>query len=537
MTAAGRTGMPTTTSRADRRRSARAGSRVASAAFALVLGVAGGCINQPALLAPSDRKPFDRRAVEFPANTVLTPLVRGLNQPTAICFDNDRGMLLVAESGIDGSEPHLFGYHLADGKYVNVYPYGRTVSFFPTGFVIYGPVGGMVVHDGRVYVSHRDRDGRGVITAFGYDGTHATIVANLPAQGDYGVTDLVVKTDGGRDRLYFGIGTATNSGVVGLDNYEDGTLRHHPELHDQVYSPTNTPLVLNGSRFNTPNPGAGIGAPDIVVTTPFQPFGQGNQSRIRPEAIPNGAICSVALDGGGDFQVFATGLHNPRGLAVDEFDHLYATNDGMQLRGTRPIADDPDVMINVSPHWYGWPDYTTTGHPVTESMYAPPISFLLNSGYSELTQLINAPASDLHLAPFDTAIAGKFPSLSGAAKLAFVPRTGPFAALNGSAVVALDGDRAPYASGGLKLLGFVGGKVSLVNADDRTVKDFVFNTAGQPASRQEYGTVALERPIDVKFGPGGALYILDFGRMENDTAVPRYHNGTGAIYKLDAVGR
>ena len=530
--AAGRTGMPT--SRAVRPRAAW----VAGVALACALLPLVGCVNEPALLSAARRRPFDRQSVEYPSGYVLTPLVRGLNCPTAICFDADRNILLVAESGIDGSEPHIFGYHLSDGSYFSLYPFKRTVSFFPTGFVIYGPVGGMVVHDGRVYVSHRDRDGRGVITAFGYDGTHTTIVANLPAQGDYGVTDLLVN----KGRLYFGIGTATNSGVVGPDNYEAGWLRYHPDVCDQAYSWDNPPVswVLNGSRFNTPNPRAGLGQPDIVVTTPFQPFGQSNQSRILPAAIPNGAVCSVALDDGGDPQVLAIGLHNPRGLAVDAFDHLYAVNDGMQLRGTRPILNDPDVLIHVSANrWYGWPDYTTHGHSVTELAYGPPISFLVKSGYSELNPLINAEASDLRLPkPFEANLAAVFPSLSGAAKVSFVPATGPFAKFRGSAVVALDGDRAPYASGGLKLLGFVGGKVDLVDVEGgRQAHDFVFNTVPLPASRQPYGTVALERPCDVKFGPDGALYILDFGQMENDAAVPRYHNGTGAIYKLDAVAR
>ncbi len=535
--AAGRTtgtGTPTTTAVGRR---GGAGRRAVTAVVAVVVACAlssvGGCINQPALLSTADQRSIDRRLVEYPPGFALTPLVRGLNCPTALCFD-DRGDLLVAESGIDGSEPHLFGYHLSTGAYFNLYPFKRTVSFFPTGFVIYGPVGGMVAHHGRVYVSHRDRDGRGVVTSFGYDGTHATVVANLPAQGDYGVTDLVVS----KGRLYFGIGTATNSGVVGLDNWDAGWLKRHPDVHDEAFSWTDTLLVLNGLRFNAPNPRYGLGQPDIVVTTPFQPFGHSNQSRIRPGSLPNGAVCSVALDEGGDFKVEATGLHNPRGLAVDAYGHLYATNDGMQPRGTRPVLNDPDVLVGIFPNkWYGWPDYTTDGRPVTDPEYAPPVSFLTPSGYDELSPLINARASDLYLTQFTAAVAGRFPSLSGAAKLAFVPKAGPFAKYRDSAVVALDGDRAPFATSGLPLLGFVGGKVDLVDVNGRQVHDFIFNTARVPASRQGYGVAALERPCDAKFGPDGALYILDFGQMENDSAVPRYHNGTGAIYKLDAVSR
>jgi hypothetical protein len=52
---------------------------------------------------------------------------------------------------------------------------------------------------------------------------------------------------------------------------------------------------------------------------------------------------------------------------------------------------------------------------------------------------------------------------------------------------------------------------------------------------QPFGTVGLERPCDVKVGPDGAIYILDFGRMDNDSGVPRYYPGTGGLFKLDGV--
>jgi glucose/arabinose dehydrogenase len=114
-----------------------------------------------------------------------------------------------------------------------------------------------------------------------------------------------------------------------------------------------------------------------------------------------------------------------------------------------------------------------------------------------------------------------------------VPEKGPFSEFFHSAIVALDGDRAPFATSGSKEFeGPVGFKVSRVDLDTKQVKDFIRNTTGTPASQQPYGTVALERPIDVKFGPDGALYILDFGRMENKNGVPRLFPNTGRIFKL-----
>jgi glucose/arabinose dehydrogenase len=156
------------------------------------------------------------------------------------------------------------------------------------------------------------------------------------------------------------------------------------------------------------------------------------------------------------------------------------------------------------------------------------------SGYREIYNLIDHAASnpprglqnpDINRAQLLQAV---FPSLSGAAKMAFVPNTGPFRKMQGNLLVALSGDRAPFATSGAKnFMGSAGYRVAMVNIDTEKGKitDFVKNTANKPASQQGRGVVALERPVDVKFGPDGALYILDFGPLEVKNGhenVPRY---------------
>jgi len=99
----------------------------------------------------------------------------------------------------------------------------------------------------------------------------------------------------------------------------------------------------------------------------------------------------------------------------------------MELRGPRPVYDDPDTLSHISSGtWGGWPDYTTNGHPIGDPKYRPPISFLLPSGYQELSALVDQDASGLQLERFDVLVNGVFPSLSGAAKMDFIPETGPF---------------------------------------------------------------------------------------------------------------
>jgi glucose/arabinose dehydrogenase len=489
----------------------------------------GGCINQPKWLSARDQNPIDRSLIEYPSGYVLTRVVDGLNCPTSICFD-EQGSMIVAESGAEGCEPHIFGYRKDDHSYFQIYPYNRNVSFFPTGFRLYGPIGGIVAFHGGLYVTHRDADGWGVVSALAYNGAHTTIVGRLPARGDYGVTDIAI---GPKGRLYFNVGTATNSGVVGPDN---PWAQRYPGFHDFLYSPTDSSIQLRGQHFNSRNLYSGFLHPEIDVTAAFQALGESLQSKIRPSDKPNGAVYSCKPDGG-DAEIWASGLGNVRGIAFDEYNHPFFSRDGMEVRGTRPVLNDPDAVVaGAKGVWYGWPDYSTIGHPITDQEYLPPLPLITPSGYDELSQLIDREASNLRLPDdFGGLVVGTLPSLSGAAKMTFVPSDGPFKTYRGSLIVALDGDRAPFATGGLKLLGPSGFKVAIVDVNAKQVHDFIRNTPGAPASQLPYGTLGLERPCDVKFGPDGSLYILDFGRMENDGPTPRYHPGTGQIFKLSPI--
>ena len=501
----------------------------------LLAGGAGG----PMLVPVGEQKAIDRKLVEYPAGFELKPYVRGITAGSAIAFVNEdgeyKGSMLVAESGNGGNQPRVYGWK-PDGTYFSVYPHGRQIPTFGIlrrGNEIYGPIGGMVVTQGRIFLTHRDAAGRGMLSSLGFDGTVTTIVADLPAQGDYSVTDLAVHPTTGR--LYFGLGSATNSGVVGIDNWQVGWVKKHPKFCDRPW----VNLKLFGYRFDTKNPNAGLlGGDDIAVTAPFQAFGSSNQLRIRkaPNEKPTSAIYSVAPTGG-DLRVEAHGIRLPRGLAFNEYANLFATNNGMELRGTRPVKDDPDALLKVIPNtWYGWPDFSADLVPVFDSRFQPPLEMILRTGYPELSFLIDHASSGLSSPASyrDTLLFGVFPSLSGAAKLDFVPASGAFRDYRGNAIVALSGDRAPFASGGQKLRTPVGYKIVRVDLDGKRVEDLVRNTQALPASR--LGKIeALERPTDVKFGPDGRLYILDYGTMEVRGGREKITTGSGRIFVLEPV--
>jgi len=510
--------------------------RALVAVCALAVIAACGCAPRAVVLTPDQQPVIDRRIIEYPAGTELRLYIQGLTAPTAMTFDRD-GALIIAEGGAGGYEPRIVAFR-PDGTTAEIYPGGQRLPLHIERVVglekfrLYGPVGGLAAAHGRIYVSHRDASGRGVITAFGYDGSRATIVADLPAQGDHGVTDIAVAPNG---RLYFGVGTATNSGVVGNDNLH--WLRYHRHVCDKPWGD----LYLLGRRFDTVNPFGGLlGGPDLAVTAPFQPYGTSIETRI-PHASngkPNGAIYSVDPSGG-DLRVEAHGLRNPAGLGFSEAGVLYMTNQGMKLRGTRPVKDDPDVMLRlVNGQWYGWPDYSANLLPIRDARFQPPVELIVKTGYRDLSFLIDHESSGLVPPnPNSNLLAAEFKPLAGACKFAFAPASGPFSRLRQAgnvAIVALMGDRAPFDTSGLKLVGPTGYRVVQANVDDRQVRDFIRNTREWPASRIGE-PAALERPVDVKFGPDGAMYILDLGRMDVKGGRERVKAGTGRVFRLVGV--
>jgi glucose/arabinose dehydrogenase len=503
------------------------------------LVVAGGCAGGPTVIPPDQRTMIDRQLVEYPAGVDLQVVAEDLTGPVDCAVDKD-GTLIVAESGRGKYEPRIYAIR-KDGTMFNIYPTGRRfpqpLRWLQGGFRLYGPIGGIAVDDGKVYVSHRDKDDFGVITAFTYDGKHTTIVGKLPAQGDYGMGDIAIHPPTGR--LWFGVGAATNSGVVGLDNWAAGWVKNHPNFSDRPWLPPGQSLLkLLGYRFDTPNPLAGLfGGKDVAGTAPFQPFNSRYRGRI-PRAEnnrPTAAVFSCDPAGGG-LMVEAYGVRYARGIAFDEYGSAFMTNNGMELRGTRPVKDDPDAVLSiVRGTWYGWPDYSADLRPISSEQFQPSEEMLVT--YQEVNEVIDHRGSGLDEPSRyrESLVQAVLPPLSGAAGIAFVPNVGPLSVFSGHAIVALSGDRAPFATSGRKLRGPTGYRIVRVNSIDKEVSDFVRNTAGVPRSRQKltYHHVSLERPMSVKFDlADGSMYIVDFGVLEMRKGKEFVKARTGRIFKL-----
>src|SRR5699024_7277834 len=132
----------------------------------------------------------------------------GLTTPINIDF-TEEGTMLVADAGITDGNGKV--YQWKNGAFELI-----ADGFNP-------PLTGITAHEGKIYVAHRR-----FITIIEADGTKHDIVDRLPSNGDHHNNRVVFGPDG---KMYFGQGTATNTGVVGLDN---DWVEEHPFFHDQV---------------------------------------------------------------------------------------------------------------------------------------------------------------------------------------------------------------------------------------------------------------------------------------------------------------
>jgi glucose/arabinose dehydrogenase len=81
----------------------------------------------------------------------------------------------------------------------------------------------------------------------------------------------------------------------------------------------------------------------------------------------------------------------------------------------------------------------------------------------------------------------------------------------------------------------VGYRVVRIDPATGELTPFVSNQLPGPASEQDPFGEGMERPFDVKFGPDGAMYIVDYGVVEIDMELEPpydYIAGTGAVWRV-----
>jgi len=425
----------------------------------------------------------------------IEPVVWNLTASDSITFDND-GNMYIAEAGYPYTGlPEV-------PKILKVYLNNNTLTVF-ANTKLNSPITDIVFHDGLLYVSHRDK-----ISTIDMNGKLKDIIVGLPSNGDHHNDQIAFSPDG--KKLYFGQGTATNSAIVGLDNFEEGGwLGSLPTIHDVPAKD----IVLTGQNFETENP-LTADPKDKAITGAFVPFGNATKKGqvIKGDTKCNGCILSANLDGT-DLKVVGWGFRNPYGLAFDKDNNstnLIVTAQGAEERGSRPIANDKDKIYEIKLNntaFYGYPDFVGNAEPVTDPKFNSsrsdkPLQFLMQDHPP-----IEKPLTLLERAH------------TAALQLAFSKQKFGF---NGDGFVAQFGTHAPHTGPELNTSEVIGQDIVRVNVDNGTIIPFMTLYEKSP----------LFHPVDVVFSNDDtSLYVVDWGKFEHEKSPSTYAN-TGIIWKI-----
>ena len=394
---------------------------------------------------PYKQREVDPNRISVPVGYQIEVFAQGLNTPIGMVF-TEEGDMLIADSGITTMNPQVI--RISNGS----------MEVIADGFNV--PLTGINYRSGYIYVSHK-----GVVTVINPDGTRQDIISGLPSYGDFSNNRVEFSND---EKIYFGQGTATNSGVVGLDN---SWVLDQPYFHDYPGSY----IILNHANFETEN--VLIPAMGSAITGAFSPFGVPNIQQYEVKAgilLASGSVLRANLDGSNIEQV-AWGLRNPFCMKFDNSNRLIISNQGMDTRGSRPIANALDELYLFSTGaWYGWPDYSG-GAPVTMPRFTP-----IRGRKPELLlyAIPSVPPAPVAVFPTGSTIMGfSFNEL---------PEFGPI----GDIYIACFG-RVQYEDPNEYIHSGVGHRIVRVNIVTGEISTFAINKSGFP---EEEG---LSRPTDV----------------------------------------
>ena len=439
---------------------------------------------------------FAPRDILLPPGYRAEVVATGLSAPVMTTFGPD-GAAYVVESGHKVDDPpRIRRVDVATGEMTTIH------EFTGTDWVETGAVTGAVFVDDALIVTNTDR-----VVRIEADGTSRTIVDGLPGRGDHQTNHPLLGPDG---KVYFAVGVATNSGVVGSDNAAYAWLKDNPDVHDVPARD----VVLAGRNYDDRDVLGHLTR--TVRTGAFVPFGtETTAGQVVPGSTKaSGAILRCNPDGS-DLEVVGWGLRNPYGLAFAADGSLYATEHGMDARSKRHIVGDfDDLYLIEEGRWYGWPDFAS-GIRLDDPRWG-------GGGQGREPVLAEFPEEQ---PPFPVV---SFKPHVGANGLA-ISAGGEFG-FDGQAFVALFGDLAPITTP--RLATPAGFKIVRVDLARREIHDFAVNRIGGPASKLPHD--GFERPSHCAFGPDGALYVTDFGEIDiaPEKAGIRIQAGSGALWRI-----
>lgn len=473
-----------------------------------------------------DRSQFSM--IELADGFEIEKVVDGLSFPTSVAWDNQGSLYVVEAGGGFLQEP-------PPARILKITSGQKTEVVNLTARGVVAPVVGFTYHNNNFYITHRASDMTGAVSRVSNDGATINQILSgfLDSGAEHPLNDIKMGPDG---RMYLATGPAGNSAVIGPD------LAPFVSRKPSVKTTTAKELVLLGKNFKTPDFRTND-PDDSVMTGAYVPFGtETTPGQVIPATNkPGGAIVSFdPANAEGTLQTFAFGLRNVIGLTWNSNGEMFAAVNGYDVRGARPVRDNFDATYRITRDtWYGWPDFSAALEPLTDPKFEVADSsqaMIFIDGIPQSKNLgfvINHQASGL-TPPDKNLVAGLHPFHSSPSLLDIAP--GSWGDRAGRLFIAEWGDLTPPTDPKVTRTGY---RIVQLNPATKEVIPFVSNRGGLPGSEQGALGMALERPFDVKFGPDGAMYIVDYGQVKINparTAQGRepyeYVAGTGIIWRV-----
>jgi glucose/arabinose dehydrogenase len=369
-----------------------------------------------------------------------------------------------------------------------------------------------------------------IVTVNPITGLVQPFITGLPT-GDHPTEQLAFK-DGW---IYWSQGSTTNSGVVGRDN---GGGANQPDipcqdivLSQNVFDSGGGILTSGYSRFGVQRPGATVRAFESAMH----------------RGVCDGAILRARLNSGNPtatIEPFSWGYRNGYAIRFAPEDHpldggLIVGEDGADERGARPSNNAPDNLHiarqnkDGSPDFHGWPDrygflpanqrvFNPVGGPGDDLCVADPTNPPSMCTPASLAKILaeDAPIRDVLAFPpqpitAPIAIEAADSSFTG---IDFVPNSfvrGPVK--RGAALYTLEGDFGFSASN--SGADEIGHEVKLINfgPDEEPLQLKITRFAKNNTGDQAFvsGARGFNRPTNVRFGPDGCAWIVDYGAVRD----------------------
>lgn len=545
------------------------------------------CTNNTALFDPGQGED-----IVVPSGYQVSVFKAGLNAPTGIAFrgDSKHFEVYVLESGHGlpsvCNEQGSFG----SGQYDPANPFTPDIVVFDeSGNKLRGPLakptatGGLQAAGPSVDLAfERGLKGGRLFATDSNQATHASgqnnssriviidpesgdvtpFITNLPT-GDHPSEQLAFK--GGW--IYWSQGSTTNSGVVGRDNGGGTNQQDIPcrdiTLSENLFDSGGGVMTSGYSAFGTQRPGAVVKA-----------FESASHHGVCDGAILRARVHAEHPET--TIEPYSWGYRNGYAIRFAPTNHALAGDllvgeDGADERGARPSNNAPDNFQiarhadDGGPDYHGWPDqygflqssqavFNPVGGPGDDLCVSDPTNLPSTCSAASLSTILKEelPVRDVLAKPpqeitSPIAIEAADSSFTG---IDFVPDSFVRSPVEtGAALYTLEGDFGFSAANASSPAHEVGHEVKVINFSkpgkplELQISGFAHNKTFDQAFVS--GIHGLNRPTNVRMGPDGCAWIVDYGAVRDfgqggpDSKYVGAANGplvqipgTGAIFRI-----